>query len=383
MREDPVRRGLLYAGTELGVFVSFNDGADWQPLQLNLPASPIHDLVIKNDDLVVATHGRAFWILDDVTPLRQLRPQMAQTAAVLFTPEKAIRLFYPDDVDSRHPVGQNPPAGAIIDYALKSAPKGELTVDILDDKGALMRHLSSTKSDKEIQPPEWPDRIVDTGLIPAKAGMNRLVWDLRMSDPVQIPGAFYSDQAPRGPVVADGHYTVKLTVDGQSQTAPLTIVADPRAGGSEAAIQAKTALAVATVRDIDALHRAVNAVRHAEADLARVQHAVGTCDSAKPVTQEAAALSQKLAGVEGELMQVNMKGSEANLAFPGKLNEQYASFANSLGDADTMPTAQHKAFYNSLHTQLQTQLAAWHDLQANAVTTFNNNLKQTGACPIE
>ena len=383
VREDPVRRGLLYAGTELGVFVSFNDGADWQPLQLNLPASPIHDLVIKNDDLVVATHGRAFWVLDDVTPLRQLRPQMAQTATVLFTPEKAVRLFYPDDVDSRHPVGQNPPAGAIIDYALKSAPKGELTVDILDEKGAAIRHLSSTKSEKEIQPPEWPDRIVDTGLIPAKAGMNRLIWDLRMSDPVQIPGAFYSDQAPRGPVVADGHYTVKLTVDGQTQTAPLTIVADPRAGGSEAAIQAKTALAVATLHDIDALHRAVNAVRHAEADLARVQHAVGTCDSAKSVTEEAAALSQKLAGVEGELMQVNMKGSEANLAFPGKLNEQYASFANSLGDADTMPTAQHKAFYNSLHTQLQTQLAAWHDLQANAVTTFNTKLKQAGACPIE
>ena len=308
---------------------------------------------------------------------------MAQTATVLFTPEKAVRLFYPDDVDSRHPVGQNPPAGAIIDYALKSAPKGELTVDILDEKGAPIRHLSSTKSEKEIQPPEWPDRIVDTGLIPAKAGMNRLVWDLRMSDPVQIPGAFYSDQAPRGPVVADGHYTVKLTVDGQTQTAPLTIVADPRAGGSEAAIQAKTALAVATLHDIDALHRAVNAVRHAEADLARVQHAVGTCDSAKSVTEEAAALSQKLAGVEGELMQVNMKGSEANLAFPGKLNEQYASFANSLGDADTMPTAQHKAFYNSLHTQLQTQLAAWHDLQANAVTTFNTKLKQAGACPIE
>ena len=383
VREDPVRRGLLYAGTELGVFVSFTDGTDWQPLQLNLPASPIHDLVIKNDDLIVATHGRAFWILDDVTPLRQLRPQMAQTAAVLFTPEKATRLFYPDDVDSRHPVGQNPPAGAIIDYALKSAPKGELTVDILDDKGAPIRHLSSTKSEKEIQPPEWPDRIVDTGLIPAKAGMNRLVWDLRMSDPVQIPGAFYSDQAPRGPVVADGHYTVKLTVDGQTQTAPLTIVADPRAGGSEAAIQAKTALAIATLHDIDALHRAVNAVRHAEADLARVQHAVGSCDSAKPVTEEAAALSQKLAGVEGELMQVNMKGSEANLAFPGKLNEQFASFALSLGDADTMPTAQHKAFYNSLHTQLQTQLAAWHDLQANAVTTFNTKLKQAGTCPIE
>ena len=383
VREDPVRRGLLYAGTEIGVFVSFDDGGHWQPLQLDLPVSPIHDLVVKKDDLVVATHGRAFWILDDLTPLRQANAQMAQQDAVLFHPQQAVRLFYPDEVDRRHPVGENPPAGAIIDYALKSAPKGELTVDILDQHGAVVRHMSSTHSDKEIQPPEWPDRIVDTGTIPAKPGLNRLVWDLRMSDPVQIPGAFYSDQAPRGPVIAPGQYTVKLSVGGQAQTAPLTIVADPRAGGNLAAINVKTDLAIATNHDIDALHRAVNGVRHAESDVARVQKAVGDCDATKPVLAEASGLSEKLSGIEAKLMQVNMKGSEANLAFPGMLNEQYASFANSLGDADTPPTAQHRAMFTSLHAQLQTQLAAWHDLQGSAIGSFNARLKQAGACPIE
>jgi len=383
VREDPVRRGMLYAGTELGVFVSFDDGAHWQSLQLNLPVTPVHDLIVKGDDLVVATHGRAFWILDDVTPLRQMRQEMASAPAVLFAPQKATRLFYPDDVDTRHPVGENPPAGAIIDYALKTAPKGELTVDILDKDGAQVRHLSSTHSDKEIQPPEWPDRIVDPGTIPAKAGMNRLVWDLRMSDPVQIPGAFYSDQAPRGPVVADGQYTVKLTVDGHSQTAPLTIVPDPRAGGSQAAIRAKTELAIATMHDIDALHRAVNSVRRAGADLARVKNGLGDCEASKPVLQQADALSKKLATIEAALMQVDMKGSEANLAFPGKLNEQYASFALSLGDADTPPTTQHRVLYHSLHTQLDTELAAWREVKGNAVTDFNTNLKQAGACPIE
>ncbi len=117
VRADPVRRGLLYAGTELGVFVSFDDGATWRSLQLNLPVSPVHDLVVKGDDLVAATHGRAFWILDDITPLRQAGTETGDLT--LLTPETAVRLHYPDQVDSRRPVGQNPPAGAIIDYELK------------------------------------------------------------------------------------------------------------------------------------------------------------------------------------------------------------------------------------------------------------------------
>src|SRR5207253_1442334 len=114
VREDPKRKGLLYAGTEIGIFVSFDDGGRWQPLQLNLPTAPIHDLVVKDDDLVVATHGRSFWILDDVTPLRQIKPQSPQADAILYQPQTALRLHYPTEFDRRQPVGENPPAGAII-----------------------------------------------------------------------------------------------------------------------------------------------------------------------------------------------------------------------------------------------------------------------------
>ncbi len=383
VREDPVRRGLLYAGTELGVFVSFDDGARWQPLQLNLPVTPVHDLVVKGDDLVVATHGRSFWILDDVTPLRQIKPSSADADMLLYAPRKAIRLYYPDQVDTRHPVGENPPPGAIIDYYLKSAPDGEVIIDILDAQGATVRHLSSRPANKEVQPPEWPDRIVSAGIIPVKPGMNRLVWDLRMSDPVQIPGAFYSDQAPRGPIVAPGRYQVRLTLNGQSQTVPLTLLADPRAKGAEAAIQAKTDLAVATVHDIERLHRAVNGVRKAKAELQRVTKAIGACASARQVVDEADALGRKLNPIEENLMQVNMKGSEANLAFPGMLNEQYASFAASLGDADKAPTAQHQAMYQSLHAKLETQLMALQHLQASDLTAFDSHLKQAAVCPVD
>src|SRR4029078_2409772 len=126
VREDPKRKGLLYAGTETGVYVSFDDGAHWQPLQLNLPVSPIHDLVIKDDDLVVATHGRSFWILDNLTPLRQLATQSNQGDVVVYQPQTALRLHYPTEFDKRQPVGDNPPAGAMIDYYFKTAPKDEV-----------------------------------------------------------------------------------------------------------------------------------------------------------------------------------------------------------------------------------------------------------------
>ncbi|HZK99836.1 MAG TPA: hypothetical protein VFC47_08040 [Caulobacteraceae bacterium] len=346
VREDPVRRGLLYAGTELGVFISFDDGAHWRPLQLNLPVVPVHDLTLNGADLIAATHGRSFWILDDVTPLRQAKA--AGDAAALYAPEPAMRLYYPDQVDTRRPVGQNPPAGAIIDYVLKDAPTGEVTLDILDSGGQVLRHMSSTKTNKEVQPPEWPDQIVLSDLIPARAGMNRLIWDLRTNDPVQIPGAFYEDQAPRGAIVAPGQYQVRLTVGGESRTAPLVVLADPRVPGSAAGIAAKTALAMRVVADIDALHRAVNAIREARRHLAS-----GDPNDAR------------YRAIEEALMQVEMKGSEANLAFPGMLNEQLATFVQSLEDADTAPTTQQVALFDALHAKLAAQLALWRDLNGD------------------
>ena len=353
VREDPVRRGLLYAGTETGVFVSFDDGASWRPLQFNLPTTPIHDLVVKGNDLVAATHGRSFWILDDVTPLRQAGGTSA--GMVLYTPETAVRLHYPDQVDSRHPVGENPPSGAIIDYVLPAAPTGELTLDVVDSHEHVVRHLSSTTTTKEVQPPEWPDQIVPNDLIPAKAGMNRLVWDLRSDDPAQIPGAFYSGTQPRGPLVAPGRYELRLTANGVTRTASLLVAADPRVPGSDAAIAEKSALALATVADIDALHKAVNEIRTTRKSLA-----------GRPPM---AALDARAAKIEQALMQVNMKGSEANLAFPGMLNEQYATFAATLDGADTSPTAQQRAMFKALHLRLTEQLAAWRQLRVGPLAT--------------
>jgi hypothetical protein len=183
VREDPGRKGLLFAGTERGVYASFGDGSHWQPLQLNLPVSPIHDLVVQDNDLVVATHGRSFWILDDITPLRQLTPQIAQAPAILYKPQPAVRLHYPEYVDRRRPVGENPPPGAVIDYYFATKPKEEVTLDILDAQGKLVRRLSSKEKKTFEQPPEWPDLEPPKTTIAAEAGMNRFPWDLRYESP--------------------------------------------------------------------------------------------------------------------------------------------------------------------------------------------------------
>src|SRR4029450_10094512 len=237
-----------------------DEGAHWQPLQLNLPITPIHDLVVKDDDLVVATHGRSFWVLDDLTPLRQLNAQTAAADIVLYQPQTALRLHYPEEFDKPQPVGDNPPPGAIIDYYFKNAPQEEVSLDILDSSGKVVRHLSSKEKKESEQPAEWPDRVERVKTIPAKEGMNRFAWDLRYDDPIQIPGAFYSSTGPKGPLALPGDYQVKLTVGGKSQTAPLYLAIDPRTKGAEAAVQKQFTLATQVNEAMSRWHQAANEI---------------------------------------------------------------------------------------------------------------------------
>jgi photosystem II stability/assembly factor-like uncharacterized protein len=380
VREDSVKRGLLYAGTETGVFVSFDDGGHWQSLQLNLPRSPVHDLVVKGDDLVVATHGRSFWILDDVTPLRQIAAATAASTAYLYKPETAYRLYYPDQVDTHPPVGQNPPAGALIDYYLAAAPAGALTIEISDANGEVVRHLTSVKAAKEEQPPEWPDQVHSEDTLPARAGLNRFVWNLRYDDPALIPDAFYAGLAPRGPLVLPGEYTVKLSEGGQTQSVALTLAADPRdGGGSLDGLKQKFALSMEVYHDQDALHRAVNDIRALKSTVAAALAKAKGMPHGAALTDEGNALLKQASQIEAVLMQVNIKGSEANLNFPGMLNEQIYGFSGLLEDADTAPNAQEIETYAGMHASLETQLAAWNELKKTRVATFCAHAQSAGA----
>jgi photosystem II stability/assembly factor-like uncharacterized protein len=378
VREDSVKRDLLYAATETGVFVSFDSGRHWQSLQLNLPRTPVHDLVVKGDDLVVATHGRSFWILDDVTPLREVGPAASAAGPYLYKPATGHRLYYPDQVDARPPSGQNPPAGALIDYYLPSAPTGPVTLDIVDANGGVVRHMTSVKLQQAEQPPEWPDQVHPVTTLPAAQGMNRFVWNLRYDDPVQIPGAFYAGLPPRGPIALPGQYTVKLNYAGQTHTAPLTLEADPRVKGSLAGLQQKFALSMQVYHDQDALHRAVNDIRTFKGEVAAALKAGGGRPGSAPLTAEGNSLLQRASQIEGALIQVNIKGSEANLNYPGMLNEQIYSFAELLGDADTAPNKPEVETYAGLHAKLEAQLADWANLKKAAIPAFCAHVRAAG-----
>ncbi|MDQ2867073.1 MAG: glycosyl hydrolase [Verrucomicrobiota bacterium] len=376
LREDPAKRGLLYAGTELGVFVSFDDGAHWQRLQMNLPVTPIHDLVVKGDDLVVATHGRAFWVLDDLTPVRQATAQLASNDVFLYQPATALVLDYPTEFDKRQPVGENPPAGAIIDYFLKSAPKDEVTLDIMDAQGKLVRHLSSQEKKDSDQPPEWPDRVEPLKTIPAQGGMNRFAWDLRYDDPVQTPGAFYSGDGPRGPKAIPGDYQVKLTVAGKSLTAPLKLQLDPRVKDSGDGVQKEFELGLQVRARISALHTAVNEIRDVKGQVKNLHTRFGDDAKAKPALVDADALAKKMSAVEEELIQVNMKSSEGNLVFPNKLNERFDSFSHVIDGAFATPTQPQYALFKELSSELDAQLGKWAELKKDEVPKVSAAIKQ-------
>ncbi len=247
VREDPVRRGLLFAATERGVYASWDDGDHWQSLRLNLPATSVRDLVVHGDDLVVGTHGRSFWILDNITPLRQLRPEVASAKAHLFEPQLTYRLRRNNSTDTplppEIPAGKNPPDGAMIDFFLNADAAGAAVVEILDSVGNLVRRFSSADAPESVDanelnhPTYW---VRSPRPLPATAGMHRFLWDLRYPPPDsathEFPiSAIYRDtpREPLGVYALPGRYSVKLTVGGESMTQPLVLKMDPRVKTSE------------------------------------------------------------------------------------------------------------------------------------------------------
>lgn len=378
VREDTVRKGLLFAGTEKGVYVSFDDGANWHPLQLNMPVSPIHDLVVHANDLAVATHGRAFWVLDDITPLRELSNSSAE--AVLYRPRDGYRLHYPDQVDKRRPVGENPPNGSTFYYFLKNAPQGEATLEVLDAHGKLVTKYSDKEKTAEGQPQEWPDLEAPPDIIPAKPGLNRFAWNLRYDDPVQTPGAFYEGLPPQGPVAAPGKYTIRLTVDGKHYEEPFELKGDPRESPEQVQqVEQQVAFELQVRDEISKLHTAVNEIRDLRTKLETLKKWLGDNAKGQPLLQSADALDKKMSAVEGQLIQVKLKSSEGNLRYPNMLNEEWATFAMLVDIADAAPTQQQQDVFHQLSQQTDENVAKWEQIRKTDVPALNEMMRRSGA----
>ncbi len=383
VREDPVRHGLLFAGTETGIFVSFDDGARWQPLQLNLPETPVTDLVVKDDDLVISTKGRSFWILDDITPLRQASAALAGEPVHLYDPRIAYRYR------TGHPIakrflrwyGQNAPPGVVINYYLSQAPKAEITLAILDSKGNVVRQFSSKKSKLAAseQPKEWIGEAKPVDLLPAQAGMNRFVWDLRYEPPDAVPGASYDGGAiPEGPLALPGKYQVRLEVAGKSYAAPLELRLDPRLKTSPADLEKQFELALKVRDSVSRANDTVNQIRALEKQLGALGERLAGDARAKEALASAQTIGKSIGVIEDALIQKQAHASEDTLNFPPELNDLINGVGGTVESADTAPTAQAFAAFDDLNQKLETQLAAWRVVLAKELPALNQVMARDG-----
>jgi photosystem II stability/assembly factor-like uncharacterized protein len=384
IREDPKRKGLLFAGTETGVFVSFDSGAHWQSLQLNLPVVPVHDLIVKNDDLAIATHGRSFWILDDISPLRDLKGGELEESVHLFQPAPAHRARGGEFFHPRAAVGSNPPGGVVIDYSFKSAPQDDITMEIVDAKGQLVRKFSS-KEKKQDGEPEL-EMAHGNPVLPKKAGLNRFVWDMRYEPPRQVPGAVYDNGPPTGVLALPGKYEMELTADGKSYSAPIEIVPDPRAKISLADLEKQFALAT-QVRDLnDKVHKTVLEIRDLRNQLQALDKRLGQDDGSRAVRDSSNQISKNISTIENQLIEPQATANEDQLNYGNMLSSQLAYLGNSVDDADVAPTQAEYDQFEAYHSQMEKLDADWDAVLNKDLVQLNdlmrkNNILVIGIAP--
>ncbi|HLG63519.1 MAG TPA: hypothetical protein VKY19_16385 [Ktedonosporobacter sp.] len=415
IREDPSRRGLLFAGTETGIYVSFDDGSHWQSLRLNLPVVPIHDLVIKDSDLIVATHGRSFWVLDDITPLRQISEEIQDRAAFLFSPRPTVR-FITNMGFSRAPgaggkyfrmtgtvmvtmrreqkpngesfdrcldAGQNPPDGVIVTYYLKEQPEGEVKLTFLDAQGNEIKSFSSAEPEKPANNKngaKGPEK--KEVRVPKNVGANRFIWDMRYPEAAKVDDFMGMDGPIAAPVAAPGQYQVRLTVGGQEYTQPFEIQKDPRIAASVEDLQAQFALRMRIRDKATETHEAINMIRDVRKQIEDWERRTEKQKNHEAIAQSAGALKEKLAAVEGELIQVKAKTRQDTLNHPAKLNAKIVTLSNTVGSADAAPTQQMYEVFEDLSARINAQLKQLQAVIETDLTAFNALLRESEVPPV-
>jgi photosystem II stability/assembly factor-like uncharacterized protein len=419
IREDPARRGLLYAGTETSIYVSFDDGANWQRLDLNLPAVPIYDLAVKDGDLIAATHGRSFWVLDDLTPLRGLTDEVVQSPAHLFRPRDTVRyrggggpmrmaagvnysggLGGVSAIEQTKPdgesvrvlldAGQNPPDGVLVSYYLREKPAADITLSFLDAQGQLIRTFSSKPEAEAEAPAEEPpapseeeaEDVEELAVaeedrrVPKEAGVNRFVWNLRYPDASRLPGDIPTERSLAGPLVPPGAYQVRLTVNGRSYTQPFEVRKDPRIAATREDLDAQFELLLQIRDKLSQTHEGVLRLRSIRAQLDEWLRRAEGSSNRRALEDAAKRLKERLAAIEEELVQTRAKGESDRLNYPGRLNAKLVHLTAVVASADALPTRQSYDVFQHLSSQIDAQLAELNRVVETDVQTFGDLLRE-------
>lgn len=416
IREDPTRRGLLYCGTETGLFVSFDDGGTWEPLRGNLPVVPIHDLVVKEPegDLALATHGRSFWVLDHLGPVRALH---ADQSAMLVKPRPTVRytvnsgfghraqrgknyrmpgavmVTYTqkedprtgDKIDQFLDSGRNPPDGVIVDYFLSTVSDGDITLGFFEADGSEIRTFSSRDPQAEAKTDEEKAAAKKNKQprIPKEAGLNRWVWNLRYPDATRIDNDDIANDLVEGgiagPRVPPGTYRVRLTAGSDSYEQEFEVLKDPRIPATDADLRAQFDLLQKAHQRLSDTHAAINQLRalRGQADAWRTRVAAD-----QPVAQAAQALIDRLRPIEEELIQVKAVSRGDTLNFPVKLNGKLAALAGTIANGDGAPTASQRGVFEDLSQRVQTQLDQLSEVLATEVAFLNQSIENANLKPI-
>jgi photosystem II stability/assembly factor-like uncharacterized protein len=393
VREDPERKGVLFCGTERAVFVSFDDGRQWQPLRLNMPATSIRDLVVHKDDVVVGTHGRGFWILDDITPLRQLDAKVAAAGVFLFRPQTAYRVMRNVNTDTplppEEPAGKNPPDGAIINYLLKKTASGPVTLEIFDAKNKLVRRFSSADKPEAVDEKSLPIAtywIRPPQVLSATAGSHRFVWDLHYPPPQGVRrsypiSAIYRDtpSEPLGPAVLPGKYTVKLRVAGRRYTQPLMVKMDPRVKTPTAGLTRQFEMSMHCYRGVRQAWEAREQIRTLRTRLKDRRERAGE----GPLAQAIAKLDEKATALAGRALLGRGRGmgGQRDLSL-ARVSAELGRLLVVLQSADTTPTSQTTKACAAVEQSLAPLLARWSKLKSEELAVLNKQLRQADLPPV-
>ena len=370
IRPDPNQKGLLFAGTESHLYISYNDGDKWLPFQLNLPETPVTDLTFqkRDDEMVLATQGRGFYVMDDMPLVRALDPARFQkTEAVkLFPVKRVLRIGGGGEFGGRNPVaGQNPASGAVIYYFLKEKPKDEVKLRVLTASGKLVREISS----KPPAHPEEEDSDDDTpkpGLAPAKEGLNRYAWDMRYEKATGFPGLLMWDGSLEGPLAIPGEYKLELVVDGKTESENFTIVKDPRAPTTPEQFEAELNLGLSIRDRVTDANKEVIRIRTAKDELK--PYLTSSNDQVKTSAKK---LTDEMTAIEENIYQTKLHADEDALNFPIRLNNKIAAVGAAVDLTDIAPTSQSVEVFNELSAKLQVELDHLSQIETTGIQEFN------------